>query len=201
MYDARIVTILSLENSLGSIGGVTVGNEEVVDHQRLSGAGYCFSASSPPFAASAAIQSLAQLGTDPDVYSRLSDNIRLFHETLDKLDPEIMLGLPIAHLHQRSPLAHYLLGTGFADGRPTNVRRHCLDSGCHCPGLTARWRRHGFDATTIPPQTNQISSDSNDTVSSSHGSRLGPGGASVEGRDPGQCHQVMSGEFIHSMRG
>ena len=47
MYDAEIVTI-ALENSIGSIGGVTVGNEEVVDHQRLSGAGYCFSASAPP---------------------------------------------------------------------------------------------------------------------------------------------------------
>jgi serine palmitoyltransferase len=32
MHDAEIVTI-SLENALGSIGGVTVGNEEVVDHQ------------------------------------------------------------------------------------------------------------------------------------------------------------------------
>ena len=47
MYDAEITTI-ALENSLGSIGGVTVGNEEVVDHQRLSGAGYCYSASAPP---------------------------------------------------------------------------------------------------------------------------------------------------------
>jgi serine palmitoyltransferase len=45
---AEIVTF-SLEYAMGSIVGITVGNEEVVDHQRLSGAGYCFSAASPPF--------------------------------------------------------------------------------------------------------------------------------------------------------
>lgn len=48
MIHAEIVTF-SLENALGSVGGMTVGSEEVVDHQRLSGAGYCFSASAPPF--------------------------------------------------------------------------------------------------------------------------------------------------------
>jgi serine palmitoyltransferase len=68
MYDAKIVTI-SLENALGSIGGVTVGNEEIVDHHRLSGAGYCFSASSPPFTASATISSLKQLGSNPQIHA------------------------------------------------------------------------------------------------------------------------------------
>ena len=45
--------------SLGSVGGFCTGNErEVVDHQRLSGAGYCFSASTPPFVAKAATVAL-----------------------------------------------------------------------------------------------------------------------------------------------
>jgi serine palmitoyltransferase len=57
MYDAEIVTV-SLENTVGSIGGMTIGTDEVVDHQRLSGAGYCYSASSPPFTASAAMEAL-----------------------------------------------------------------------------------------------------------------------------------------------
>ena len=35
MKDAEIVTI-GLEQAIGSVGGITVGNEEVVDHQRLS---------------------------------------------------------------------------------------------------------------------------------------------------------------------
>jgi len=49
------ITTVSLENALGSVGGVTVGDEEVTDHQRLSGAGYVFSASACPFVSEAAV--------------------------------------------------------------------------------------------------------------------------------------------------
>ena len=81
MYDAEITTI-ALENSLGSIGGVTVGNEEVVDHQRLSGAGYCFSASAPPFTASAAVASLKILEEKPDLVQTLQSNVAYTHKKL-----------------------------------------------------------------------------------------------------------------------
>lgn len=56
------ITTVSLENAIGSVGGMTIGNLEVVDHQRLSGAGYCFSASAPPFVASAACAALKIIG-------------------------------------------------------------------------------------------------------------------------------------------
>jgi len=81
MYDAEITTI-ALENSIGSIGGVTVGNEEVVDHQRLSGAGYCFSASAPPFTASAAVASLRIIEDRPDLVQRLQSNVRYTYKRL-----------------------------------------------------------------------------------------------------------------------
>jgi len=45
------ISVISLEHALASVGGAVVGDSEVTDHQRLSGAGYCFSASGPPFAA------------------------------------------------------------------------------------------------------------------------------------------------------
>jgi len=61
MVHAEIVTF-SLENALGSVGGMTVGSEEVVDHQRLSGAGYCFSASAPPFLSKVCLASVRRLG-------------------------------------------------------------------------------------------------------------------------------------------
>jgi len=48
----------SMSGSLGSIGGFCAGNVEVVDHQRLAGAGYCFSAALPPFLATAASAAL-----------------------------------------------------------------------------------------------------------------------------------------------
>jgi serine palmitoyltransferase len=74
MYDAEIVTI-GLEHALGSIGGVTVGNEEVVDHQRLSGAGYCFSAAAPPFVASAAVQTLQLLQQQEEQQQQQQQNL------------------------------------------------------------------------------------------------------------------------------
>ena len=60
MIHAEIVTF-SLEYSFGSVGGMTVGCEEVVDHQRLSGAGYCFSASAPPFLSKVCLASIRRL--------------------------------------------------------------------------------------------------------------------------------------------
>jgi serine palmitoyltransferase len=53
--------IFGLDTALASVGGVCVGSHEIVDHQRLSGAGYCYSASTPPFLASAALHSLKYL--------------------------------------------------------------------------------------------------------------------------------------------
>jgi serine palmitoyltransferase len=104
MYDAEIVTI-ALENSVGSIGGVTVGNEEVVDHQRLSGAGYCFSASAPPFTASAAIAAINHMESNVECIQNLHANIEfMYHHvektlthlvvTSDERSPIIVLQLP-----------------------------------------------------------------------------------------------------------
>lgn len=65
--DFEIVNI-AMDTVLGSIGGVCLGTREIVDHQRLSGAGYCFSASAPPFLSAAAIKSLAMIKSDGDKY-------------------------------------------------------------------------------------------------------------------------------------
>jgi 7-keto-8-aminopelargonate synthetase-like enzyme len=49
--------------ALASVGGFCVGHHEVCDHQRLCGQGYCFSASLPPYLATAAHEALAVLGS------------------------------------------------------------------------------------------------------------------------------------------
>ena len=88
MHDVEITTI-ALENSMGAIGGITVGSEEVVEHQRLSGSGYCFSASSPPFTATAAMQSLKLLRESPDTTLHpLQDNIAYMYYKLTQLCQE-----------------------------------------------------------------------------------------------------------------
>jgi len=68
------ISIVTLEYALASVGGVCLGSVEVVDHQRLSGAGYCFSASAPAFVSVAATQALALLEQEPQLLEALAAN-------------------------------------------------------------------------------------------------------------------------------
>ena len=102
MHDVEITTI-SLENAIGSIGGMTVGTEEVVDHQRLSGSGYCFSASSPPFAATAAMKSLELLRTQPATLKQLHMNLEYLNHKLDDLCKQ-MEDVLVVTSDERSPM-------------------------------------------------------------------------------------------------
>ena len=52
-------------HALASSGGFCAGAEPVVDHQRLSGAGYCYSASMPALLAVAAQEALRKLAAEP----------------------------------------------------------------------------------------------------------------------------------------
>jgi len=56
------------------VGGLCLGNLEVVDHQRLSGAGYCFSASAPPFVSAVASAALKVLQAEPKLLVSLRQN-------------------------------------------------------------------------------------------------------------------------------
>ncbi|XP_076752571.1 serine palmitoyltransferase subunit I [Xylocopa sonorina] len=68
------VIIGSLDWAVGSIGGFCVGTSFVIEHQRLSGLGYCFSASLPPLLTSAAITSLQIMKNNPEIFKLLRDN-------------------------------------------------------------------------------------------------------------------------------
>ena len=70
-------------NALASVGGFCAGDREIVDHQRLSGLGYCFSASLPPFLATAAVGALDVLESQaPALLPALADNARLLRSKL-----------------------------------------------------------------------------------------------------------------------
>lgn len=71
--DVEIITI-SMDTTLASIGGICIGSREIVDHQRLSGAGYCFSASSPPFLSAACTESLKIMQESPELLQKLREN-------------------------------------------------------------------------------------------------------------------------------
>jgi serine palmitoyltransferase len=99
----------SLETSIGSCGGFCVGTKYVVDHQRLSGQGYCFSASLPPLLAAAADHALEKLfnGEAQDRPMKLQKLARQVHERLSGDDNItsywIVSGAP------ESPLKHLRL--------------------------------------------------------------------------------------------
>jgi serine palmitoyltransferase len=79
------IATLSLDTSLASNGSLCIGTRAVVDHQRLSGAGYCFSASAPPFLSATAIKSLAIMREQPDLLATLHHNAELLHSGLSKI--------------------------------------------------------------------------------------------------------------------
>ena len=55
----------SMSNAVASVGGFCVGDYEIVKHQRLSGAAYCYSASLPPYISQASITSLQLIAKEP----------------------------------------------------------------------------------------------------------------------------------------
>ncbi|XP_077980958.1 serine palmitoyltransferase 1-like [Glandiceps talaboti] len=75
----------SMENSLASIGGFCCGTTFVIDHQRLAGLGYCFSASLPPLQASAAIESLNLMENTPDMFTNLQNKCMIMHDLLSSI--------------------------------------------------------------------------------------------------------------------
>ncbi|XP_065852277.1 long chain base biosynthesis protein 1-like isoform X1 [Euphorbia lathyris] len=65
----------AMGHALATEGGFCTGSERVVDHQRLSSSGYVFSASLPPYLASAAITALDVLESNPALITKLKENI------------------------------------------------------------------------------------------------------------------------------
>ncbi|KAF0303295.1 Sodium/hydrogen exchanger 8 [Amphibalanus amphitrite] len=99
----------SLEHSLGSCGGFTSGSYHVVDHQRLNGLGYVFSASLPPMLASAATMALELIDNDVTLTSRLKTVSEKLHDALSNVDGLELVGVP------ESPIKHLRLKTSSGD--------------------------------------------------------------------------------------
>ncbi|XP_005099579.1 serine palmitoyltransferase 1 [Aplysia californica] len=93
----------SLENAIGSVGGFCCGKKFIIDHQRLSGLGYCFSASQPPMLASSAIQSLKMLQEKPSMLVDLREASEKLHAKLENISGVNIVGIPI------SPIKHIQL--------------------------------------------------------------------------------------------
>ncbi|NXO03508.1 SPTC1 palmitoyltransferase, partial [Rhinopomastus cyanomelas] len=91
----------NMENSLASIGGFCCGRSFIIDHQRLSGQGYCFSASLPPLLAAAAIEALNIMEDNPDIFQTLRVKCEQIHKALQGISGLKVVGesfSPALHL-------------------------------------------------------------------------------------------------------
>jgi len=99
--DVEIITI-AMDTALASVGGACIGSREIVDHQRLSGAGYCFSAAGPPFLSAAATEALRLLEANPSLPERLQSNAAALDAGLRNNVPGMSIrgpaSMPVTHL-------------------------------------------------------------------------------------------------------
>lgn len=93
----------SLEGSVASVGGFCVGSHFIVEHQRLSGLGYCFSASQPPLLTQAAISALDVFEQEPKIFETLNEVAEKVDRKFRELTRLNLRGHPI------SPVKHLYL--------------------------------------------------------------------------------------------
>ncbi|GAU27301.1 hypothetical protein TSUD_05270 [Trifolium subterraneum] len=93
----------SMGHALATEGGFCTGSARVIDHQRLSSSGYVFSASLPPYLASAAISAIDVLDENPNLLTKLKNNIAVLWKGLSNIP-----GFTIAS-HPESPIVYLRL--------------------------------------------------------------------------------------------
>ncbi|XP_017345463.1 serine palmitoyltransferase 1 [Ictalurus punctatus] len=116
----------NMENAVASIGGFCCGRSFVIDHQRLSGQGYCFSASLPPMLATAAIEALNIMEEDPEIFTILREKCKYAHKALQGIPGLKVVGEPFA------PALHLQLvnSTGSRESDVRTLRSiidYCMD--------------------------------------------------------------------------
>ncbi|CAM8894918.1 unnamed protein product [Rhodiola kirilowii] len=97
------IVTAAMGHALATEGGFCTGSTRVIDHQRLSSAGYVFSASLAPYLASAAITAIDILDSNHDLIMKLRENISVLWKgisdvpglslTSDPLSPVVFLKL------------------------------------------------------------------------------------------------------------
>ncbi|XP_078242341.1 serine palmitoyltransferase 1 isoform X2 [Pogona vitticeps] len=118
----------NMENALASIGGFCCGRSFVVDHQRLSGQGYCFSASLPPLLAVAAIEGLNIMEENPGIFQILQQKCKQIHKALQGIPGLRVVGESL------SPALHLQLeeSTGSREGDMRLLKEiidYCMNRG------------------------------------------------------------------------
>jgi serine palmitoyltransferase len=90
----------SVANGLNSSGGFCAGSRHVVDHQRINGTSFVFSAAVPALLAVSASEGINILRNTPSILSTLQENIRAIRTVLERVD---CITIPS---HAASPIIH-----------------------------------------------------------------------------------------------
>ncbi|OAL54834.1 serine palmitoyltransferas-like protein 1 [Pyrenochaeta sp. DS3sAY3a] len=77
------MVIGSLSGPLCAAGGFCAGNEEVVEHQRISSASYTYSAALPALLSTTASETISLLQEQPEILTGLRDNVKAMRAQLD----------------------------------------------------------------------------------------------------------------------
>ena len=93
----------SVANGLNSAGGFCAGSRHVVDHQRINGTSFVFSAALPALLAVSASEGINILRNTPSILSTLQENIRAIRTILERVD---CITIPS---HAASPIIHIYL--------------------------------------------------------------------------------------------
>ncbi|XP_026733728.1 serine palmitoyltransferase 1 [Trichoplusia ni] len=118
----------SLEHSFATVGGFCAGTHFIVEHQRLSGLGYCFSASLPPMLTQAAISALDIIESIPNIIEELNENSKKLSKSLSQLKYFTFRGddiSPIKHVYlKKDDLTDRLKHTYLR-----NITNYCMEKG------------------------------------------------------------------------
>jgi len=117
----------SVANGLNAGGGFCAGSRVVVEHQRINGSSFIFSAALPALLAVSASEGINILRNSPSILNTLQENTRAIRAVLERVDCITIpshLASPIIHIHVRTPSATHLLpiaaATTSASAKPSN---------------------------------------------------------------------------------
>jgi len=117
----------SLANSFCSGGGFCAGSSVVVDHQRINGTSFVFSAAMPALLAVSASEGIATLMRNPSMITALQDNIHAARSILEKVDGIELTSnslSPIIHIFVRDMPPAYLTAPLVPNGIGNGVGKH-----------------------------------------------------------------------------
>lgn len=96
---------------LNSCGGFCAGSQIVVEHQRINGSSFVFSASMPGLLAVSASEGINIIRSTPSIFENLQANVNAARLILDKIDCIVIPSHPASpvihiYVHQTHPMPH-----------------------------------------------------------------------------------------------